>query len=185
LEEARKKVQHYVSLIADRLPAHFYGLAPTTIAQAVIDRLKEQQATLSTCESFTGGSIASLITQVPGSSNAFNGGLVTYTNAIKQIVAGVSGETIQSFGAVSENTVKEMAENTRRKLGSDYALATSGVAGPETQEGKPVGHLYIALATPGKTEIFAYHMSGTRQQIIKRASKEALYLLWKHLKKGS
>jgi len=119
--------------------------------KVVGDILLSRNATLALAESCTGGLISDLITNVPGSSEYFLFSGVTYSNNAKTNVLGVRQETLEKFGAVSEETVREMAEGALRISGADYALATSGIAGPDggTDE-KPVGTVCIGLATPGK-----------------------------------
>lgn len=117
------------------------------LQQAVIKLLKEKGKTLATAESCTGGTIAGLLTSIAGSSAVFNGGVVSYSNEAKKDLLGVKTETLQSVGAVSEGTVKEMATGACQRLKTDYALATSGIMGPDggTAE-KPVGTVWIAVA---------------------------------------
>jgi nicotinamide-nucleotide amidase len=107
--------------------------------------LRERGATVTTAESCTGGLLASLLTRVPGSSNGFHAGFVTYSNAIKQSVLGVRADTLAQHGAVSEAVVREMAHGALERTGAQYAIAVSGIAGPDggTAE-KPVGTVWLA-----------------------------------------
>ena len=115
--------------------------------------LTQRKKTLATAESCTGGAIASSITAVPGSSAMFLGAVVAYDNRIKQEVLGVSRDALEEHGAVSEAVVSQMAQGARERLGTDYAVATSGVAGPTGGSiDKPVGTVWIALAGPGGVE---------------------------------
>ncbi len=124
---------------------HIIGEGGTTLAQRVLTLLAEQGATLSTAESCTGGLIASMLTQVPGSSAGFHAGFVTYSNAIKSSVLGVSENSLSTHGAVSEPVVVEMVEGALAKSGSDYAIAVSGIAGPDGGSAdKPVGTVWLA-----------------------------------------
>ncbi len=124
---------------------HIIGEGDTTLAQRVLALLEERNATLATAESCTGGLIASMLTQVPGSSAGFHAGFVTYSNAIKSSVLGVSEDTLASHGAVSEPVVIEMVRGALQKSGSDYAIAVSGIAGPDGgTEDKPVGTVWLA-----------------------------------------
>jgi nicotinamide-nucleotide amidase len=124
---------------------HIIGAGNTTLAQAVLQLLRERGASLTTAESCTGGLIASMLTRIPGSSDCFHAGFVTYSNAIKQSVLGVLEETLAAYGAVSEEVVREMAQGAMQRSGADYAIAVSGVAGPDggTPE-KPVGTVWLA-----------------------------------------
>lgn len=124
---------------------HIIGEGDTTLAQRVLELLRQRGATLTTAESCTGGLIASLLTRVPGSSEGFHAGFVTYSNAIKQSVLGVRGDTLAQHGAVSEEVVREMALGALQCAGADYAIAVSGIAGPDGGSAeKPVGTVWLA-----------------------------------------
>ncbi|MDJ0879510.1 MAG: CinA family nicotinamide mononucleotide deamidase-related protein [Halieaceae bacterium] len=129
---------------------HIIGEGGTTLAQRVLELLAEQGKTLATAESCTGGLIASMLTQVPGSSAGFHAGFVTYSNDIKSSVLGVSEATLETEGAVSEAVVLEMVEGALRASSSDYAVAVSGIAGPDGgTEDKPVGTVWLAWGREG------------------------------------
>jgi nicotinamide-nucleotide amidase len=119
---------------------------------------------------------------VPGSSGWYNGGIVAYSNAIKQNLLGVPVESIQKYGAVSEQVVRHMTEGARKKLNAGFAVATSGIAGPAggTEE-KPVGTVWIAVATPEKTVAEKFVFGDNRERNIVRSSQTALQLLRKQL----
>lgn len=124
---------------------HIIGEGDTTLAQRVLQLLRERGATVATAESCTGGLIASLLTRVPGSSDGFHAGFVTYSNAIKQSVLGVHADTLAQHGAVSEEVVREMALGALECAGADYAIAVSGIAGPDGGSAeKPVGTVWLA-----------------------------------------
>jgi nicotinamide-nucleotide amidase len=124
---------------------HIIGEGETTLAQRVLQLLRERGATLTTAESCTGGLIASQLTRVPGSSDGFHAGFVTYSNAIKQSVLGVREDTLARYGAVSEEVVREMALGALQRASADYAIAVSGIAGPDGgSPEKPVGTVWIA-----------------------------------------
>ncbi len=133
--------QRLESLIGD----HIIGDGDTLLAERVLQLLRERGATLSTAESCTGGLIASMLTRIPGSSEGFHAGFVTYSNDIKSSVLGVAANTLEQHGAVSEPVVREMALGAMERSGADYALAVSGIAGPDggTAE-KPVGTVWLA-----------------------------------------
>lgn len=139
---------------------------------------RRKKYTVATAESCTGGYIAHLITSVAGSSDYFKGSVVAYSNEVKERVLGVNGRDIEKSGAVSEEVVKQMAEGVRRVTGADYAVSTSGVAGPGggTPE-KPVGTVWIGIATPEKTVAYKFVFSFTRERNIAKAAVKALELL--------
>jgi len=110
--------------------------------------LKRRGWRLAVAESCTGGLLGHRLTRVPGSSAYFLGGVIAYRNEVKARILGVREETLARWGAISAETAREMAEGARRLFGADLALAITGVAGPEPEEGKPVGEIYIALAAP-------------------------------------
>lgn len=144
--------------------------------------LKAKNATISTAESCTGGRLAALLNEHSGSSAFYYGSIVAYDNSVKQRILGVSKASLEQFGAVSEQVVKQMAEGARRICGTDYAIATSGIAGPTggTIE-KPVGTVWIAWATPTQTFAECYHLGALREQITKRACTKALTKMIKYL----
>ena len=140
--------------------------------------LKEHNATLAVAESCTGGMIASKLVSVPGISENFIEGAVTYSNEAKMNRLGVKGETISAYTAVSAETAREMVEGIRRTSGSSYGLATTGIAGPDggTAE-RPVGLVYIAIAGKAETMVRELHLTGSRERIRNMASLYALDLL--------
>ena len=155
--------------------------------QALVhDLLTQRQQTLSTAESCTGGAIASRFTAMAGASVYFNGGVIAYANEVKIGILGVNAEDIERYGAVSESVARQMAEGARQATGSDYAIATTGIAGPTggTKE-KPIGTVWMAVATPTHT-ITALRNCGTdRGQIINRATAYAIEMLYKELKNNT
>ena len=158
----------------------------TSIEKLILDYMASRDLSLSTAESCTGGYISQLLTQHPGSSKVFLGGAITYSNALKMSMLGVSEETLQNYGAVSEETVKEMAEGARFAHGSDYSIAVSGIAGPDGGTvDKPVGTVWIAVSGPLKTLCKKYSFGNKRAQNIERAAISALTLLYKLMKEES
>jgi len=141
--------------------------------------LLEKGMTMSTAESCTGGRIAHLITSVPGSSAYFTGGIVSYSNQVKQEVLGVTNESLQQYGAVSEPVAIQMVQGVKRLLSTSCAVATSGIAGPGggTPE-KPVGTVWIAAACDDKLKTTLYHLQGSRMEIIKQSAELALSMLY-------
>jgi nicotinamide-nucleotide amidase len=148
----RNTLDHGVKWVLERLESNVISAEGSPMEKVVGDLLKSKGATLAIAESCTGGLIADLITGIPGSSDYFLFSGVTYSNEAKIRVLGVKPETLKQYGAVSEETVREMAEGARRAAGATYAIATSGIAGPDggTDE-KPVGTVCVGLATPAAT----------------------------------
>jgi PncC family amidohydrolase len=145
---------------------------------AVGAMLKEAGLTVAAMESCTGGLLASTLTDTPGSSAYVRGGIVSYATAIKEQF-GVSAETIAREGVISAATALAMAEAVRHALGSDIGVGITGVAGPDLQEGKPVGTVFIAVAGPGDAPPTqtGYTFGGSRESIKRRAVTTALTLL--------
>lgn len=137
-------------------------------------------------ESCTGGSLASHVTSIPGSSGYFLGSFVVYSNEMKHEILGVSKETLLSKGAVSEETVREMLEGVFRKTSADYAIAVSGIAGPEGALPKrPVGTICAAIGERGKPpDVGTFLCHGNRETIILAATSSLLGALWRKVEKG-
>jgi nicotinamide-nucleotide amidase len=143
-EDQERCIQHIHTLFGD----HIVGEGDTTLAEAVLTLLRERQQTITTAESCTGGLIASALTQIPGASAAFHAGFVTYDNAIKASVLGVSDSHLNNCGAVSEPVVRQMAEGALARASADYVIAVSGVAGPDGgSDEKPVGTVWVAYGS--------------------------------------
>ncbi len=148
----------------------------------IVDRLIQDGQTLATAESCTGGLIAHSVTDVPGSSACFLGGIVAYSNEAKMKFLGVAESTLVTHGAVSEDVALEMAAGALSKFGSSWALGVTGIAGPGggTKE-KPVGLVYIGLAGDAISEVARHEFGGTRQAIKQASANAALAMLWRHL----
>ncbi len=147
-------------------------------ADAVVERLRGAGKTVATAESCTGGGIGQALTSVSGSSSVYVGGVISYTNSVKQNVLRVPGAILEEHGAVSPETAMAMAVGVRNLLSTDFGISVTGLAGPNDDgSGKPVGLVYIGLAS--KTGVFAieYHFSGHRQSIRAQAVCAALELL--------
>ena len=126
-----------------------FGCDDQSLASVVLERLRKQQQTLSVAESCTGGGLGAELTAIPGSSDVLLGGVIAYSNALKQRLLGVSAELLEQFGAVSDPVAQAMAEGARRVTGSDWSMAVTGIAGPGGGSAeKPVGLVYIAVAGP-------------------------------------
>ena len=146
--------------------------------EVIVETLKKKKYTLATAESCTGGMVAASIVDVPGASDVFMEGFVTYSNEAKMRTLGVSAETLKLYGAVSEQTAREMAAGACLKAGTNTAVATTGIAGPSggTKE-KPVGLVYVACAVNGKVGVEELHLAGTRYEIRSMSTDAALELL--------
>ncbi|RAV22779.1 competence/damage-inducible protein A [Paenibacillus contaminans] len=187
LSEADAKMADTEREIRERLGEYLYADRDVPIEQVIVDRLIELGLSLSAAESCTGGMLSDMITSVPGSSEAYHGGLITYTNRLKHALLGIPMELLEGDGApgaISERTAREMAERLLERTGTDFALSVTGVAGPSPSEGKPVGLVYIGFARRGgETVAIETKQTGNRELIKLKASKAALYLLWKQLHK--
>ena len=174
----RQQVEEEVKKLYKLIPEYIFGEDDDTLESVTGALLRKKGATLSTAESCTGGYIAHLITSVAGSSDYFRGSVVAYANESKTDLLGIPAELIAEHGAVSEAVVKAMAEAAREKFRSDYVIATSGIAGPGggTEE-KPVGTVWIAIATPEKTETRKFLYGDSRERNIRRAALQGLNML--------
>lgn len=142
----------------------------------LVPLLLEKGLTVSTAESCTGGMVAARLTSVSGASGAFAFGAVTYCNEAKHKTLGVSSETLENFGAVSEKTAEEMALGVRQVMGADIGVAVTGVAGPNPSEGKPVGLVFVAVSSDAYSAVLENHFSGDRESVRKQAADTALRL---------
>lgn len=166
-----------------QISEYIYGYDDDTFASVVGRLLLQRQQTLATAESCTGGTLAHRITEVAGASQYYKGGVVSYSNELKMNLLGVGSETLKTYGAVSEQTACEMALGCRKRLQTDFAVATTGIAGPTggTDE-KPLGTVWIAVATPEGVSAQKYVFRTTRAQHQERTANQALFDLWQRLK---
>ena len=177
-EEVEAQIQKLLPLLGDSV------LATQDLPLEVLvgAELKRRGQTISTAESCTGGKLAVLLNRHAGSSEFYKGSVVAYANEVKENVLGVREQTLSEYGAVSEQTVREMAQGVKQLLQTDYAIATSGIAGPSGgTEQKPVGTVWIAVATPQKTEAQCFHFGKLRDKNTDRATLAALVKLLKIL----
>ncbi|GAB3510003.1 competence/damage-inducible protein A [Emticicia fontis] len=181
-EILKQEVHNEVDKVLPMIQSFVFGYDNDDLEVALGKLLNSKGKTVSAAESCTGGFISHLFTKVPGSSAYFMGSVVSYDNSVKINVLGVKPETIAEHGAVSEETVTQMAEGARKLMKTDYAIATSGVAGPDggTPE-KPVGTLWIACAMEGRTIARKIQMSNQRETNINYGSVVAMNLLRKML----
>jgi nicotinamide-nucleotide amidase len=181
-QEAQTLLAPVEAQVRERLDGFIFGADDTTLAAAVHALLQPNGKTIAVAESCTGGRIAAALTAVPGSSRSFLGGIVAYDNAVKIAELGVSETTLERFGAVSEEAAIEMARGARERLGTSYAIATTGIAGPDggTAE-KPVGLVWFATDVEGEMHTYQFNFRGDRDAVQRRASVMALGLVWRLL----
>lgn len=176
VEEAR--IEAEIAKLRPVLGTSLYSEQDDTLEECIGRLLKASEKTLSTAESCTGGSIASMITSVSGSSEYYLGSVVSYANSVKTNVLGVSADIIEKYGAVSRECVIAMADGVRKLTGSDFSVATSGIAGPGGgSEDKPVGTVWIGVSSQMGTEAFRLVFKGDRKRNIERFSANALNIL--------
>lgn len=176
--DLENQVEHEIQKLQQIIPDNIFGYNNETMAEVIGHKLKQNGKTLAVAESCTGGYISHLITSIAGCSAFYNGSVTAYSNFIKEKILGVKTETIFEFGAVSEQVAKEMAIGVKDALNSEYAVATTGIAGPEGgSEEKPVGTIWIAIA--GEKQVIAqkFIFGDNRERNILRSSQTALQML--------
>jgi nicotinamide-nucleotide amidase len=182
-EDQEARIENELKGLHAILGDSIYSDKDDTLESAIGEILKATGKTLSTAESCTGGMISSLITSVPGSSEYFLGSVTSYANSVKENVLGVPSKIIEEYGAVSSECVSAMAEGVRRLTGSDYSVATSGIAGPGGGSNqKPVGTVWIGVSSHMGTETFSLRFNSDRKRNIERFSSSALHILLKRIK---
>lgn len=174
----RDAIAVYLDKVAEMLPKAAFGYEEDRLEEVVGNLLLERKETVTTIESCTGGLLSASITSVPGASEYFNGALVAYSYGMKTALVGVSEETLQTHGAVSQETVEEMALGGRAKMNATYAIAVSGIAGPSGgMDSKPVGTVWIAIAGPNRVLSKKFIFEKDRERNIRRSVLTALNLL--------
>ena len=187
-EEAEELTKPLMDEICDVLKDYVYGIDANSIEEVVVALLKEKKLTIATAESCTGGYISKRLTDIPGASEVFLGGLVTYSNESKINLLGVNAETIEKHGAVSRETACEMASKVAEKMGADIGVGITGIAGPGGgSEEKPVGLVYVGVCFKGETEVFELprRKNSTRERIRLSAASSALDLVRRQVLKNS
>ncbi len=174
--EAEQMLKLAEAKLSGILTPHIWGTDEDSLAKVVGEILGEKKLTLATMESCTGGLLASTLTDVPGSSRYYKGGLVCHCNAMK-VAFGVSAQLIDSYGAVSPQIAEEMAKATRQKIGADIGVGITGVAGPDELEGKPPGVVYIAVDNRGEVQVYSGVYPGGREEIKQRTVVASLFRL--------
>lgn len=181
----RELIEHEFTKLYGIIPDNIVGFEDATVQQLVHNILTKRGKTLSTAESCTGGNIATKFTAMAGASAYFRGGVVSYATEVKVDVLGIDARIIEHEGVVSGATAKAMAEGVRHLMQSDYAIATTGIAGPTggTVE-HPIGEVWMAVATPDGTDVVRRNCGTDRQQIIDRATAYAIEMLYNKLKQN-
>ncbi len=175
LDEVEQKINQ-------RVGEFFYGYENTTLVEELFKLLIGKNKTLSAAESLTGGMFSEYMTGIDGASKVFKGSIITYTNEVKANILGVSEKTLETYGAVSSQCAKEMADQVRKMANSDIGVSFTGVAGPNSLEGHPVGTVYIGISTEGTdTQTFKFNFTGTRNGIRIRTVKYGCHHLIKLL----
>ena len=177
-EDAEARIEAELARLRPILGDYLYSEQDDTLQECIGRILSKYGKTVSTAESCTGGTISALFTSVPGSSEYFLGAATSYANSVKTAVLGVPEEVIRQHGAVSSECVAAMAEGARRITGSDYSVATSGIAGPGGGSvEKPVGTVWIGVSSPKETKTYKMVFKGDRKRNIERFSANALNIL--------
>lgn len=146
-------------------------------ARETVELLKKHNLKIATAESCTGGMVASFITSVSGVSDVFEMGITSYSCRIKNEILGVEKDTLNKFGAISEQTARQMAENVKRIAGSDIGVSVTGVAGPSSSEGHPMGYVFIALADGEKTTVKLLNIEPISREFVRETVVSELFEL--------
>lgn len=177
------EILNYKKQIVQRVKKHVVADTDITFEEAILNLLIADGKTLSTAESCTGGYIGHLLTSIPGSSRAYEGGAISYSYDLKKHMLGVLQETLDTYGAVSKETVEEMALGAIQEFKTDYSIACSGIAGPSGgTEDKPVGTVWVAVAKGNKVFSKKFQFGNLRMQNIERTAVQALYMLFRMIK---
>jgi nicotinamide-nucleotide amidase len=177
-----KKTEELAHRIEERVGEFIFGYDNTSLENEIGISLRKQKKTIGTAESLTGGLIAHKITLVAGASDYFKGSIVAYSNEVKKNLLGVKEETLNQFGAVSEETIREMVAGALNLLQTDYVVAVSGIAGPAggTPE-KPVGTVWIGVGSHGRIIAKKLFFSRTREIIMELTAVSALGMVWRFI----
>ena len=175
---AQQMAEEDEKLLRNTLGELVYGTGEQTLAEVVGQKLAQQKKTIAVAESCTGGTLAKLLTDIPGASRYFTHGWITYSNSAKTSELGVPSDLIEKYGAVSEQAAQAMAQSARKRAGTDFAVGITGIAGPTGgTEQKPVGLVYISVDSDNRCETKRFIISGDRDFIRLRAAQTALNML--------
>ena len=184
-KDAKQILDVIISKLLDIIPEHVFGYDDISLEESLGELLRDRGLTLASAESCTGGNIARMITSVPGSSSYYSGSVIAYENRIKSEVLAVDSGVIEEKGAVSREVVEKMASGVRSLMGTDTAISTSGIAGPDGgTDDKPVGSTWICVQYGEESFAKLYRFGGTRERIIDQASNTALQLMRRLLLKN-
>lgn len=181
--ERKEMLDRLEKEILRRVGSYFYGYDDTNLFVELARTLEEKKLTLAVAESLTGGYFQEKVTDIPGASRWFKGGIVSYTNEVKQNVLNVREETLNREGAVSAACAREMAANVKRILDADVGISFTGVAGPDPSEGKEPGTVFCGLALADDVKSFQFHFSGNREAIRRRAVHHGAWLALRELRR--
>jgi nicotinamide-nucleotide amidase len=156
-----------------------------SVAAEVLRLLEERGQTVAVAESLTGGLVAAELVEVPGASRTFRGSVTAYATALKHEVLGVDAGLLASRGAVDPDVARQMAEGVRDRLGADWGISTTGVAGPDPQDGQPVGTVFVAVAGPDGADVSALGLTGDRTAIRRASVASVLELLGAELRRST
>jgi nicotinamide-nucleotide amidase len=185
-EEADARLSAAVALLRERGGEHVYGEGEADLAELVLDAARSRGARIATAESCTGGLVGARLTEIPGSSDVYVGGIVAYANELKTGVLGVDPALVAAHGAVSEPVALAMALGAVERLGADAAVSVTGIAGPGGgSEAKPVGTIWYGVAYGGTVATHRSMLPGTRHDIRARAAQAALHLLLRRIRAGA
>ncbi|MFA9558016.1 competence/damage-inducible protein A [Evansella sp. AB-rgal1] len=169
--------------ILQKVGSFFVGIGDQTLMGMLVRLLQQTNTTITAAESLTGGLFSAGVTNEPGTSKIFPGGFITYGNDMKSLQLDISDELLQNDGAVSHACAKEMAKKSREKAKTDYGISFTGVAGPDSLEGHPVGTVYIGISSKSKTESYEIKLAGSRQNIRERSVKYGVHFLLQWIRK--
>ncbi|QTU83482.1 competence/damage-inducible protein A [Carnobacteriaceae bacterium zg-C25] len=162
-QEANRLMQPVIMAIQNRLSEFYYGRDEETLEHVVVALLKQKQWSIATAESVTGGLCGAKLTQISGVSSVYCGGVVTYTNEMKQTILGVNESTLHQFGAISAECALEMAQNVKKLCQSDIGISFTGIADKTSVENKPSGRVYIGIATPTQQKVVELQLHRDRE----------------------
>ncbi|MBK0381748.1 competence/damage-inducible protein A [Pedobacter sp. SD-b] len=182
-DDVREELDTYINQILEKIPNYWVAKEDIPIEKAILNLMQAKNLSLSVAESCTGGTLSQMITQHAGCSAVFAGGGIVYSYEMKTKLLGVKPDTLEKFGAVSEETILEMAKGAIKNFDTDYAIAVSGIAGPDGgTEDKPVGTVWIAVANKENTIAKKFTFGNKRLQNIERSAMAAFNMLFRKLK---